>query len=184
MKLKKNVRLLIAADGGAGSGKTTASKMIAKKYNLKFLSSGLLYRYVAYKLLEKRKKIKNTFLRKITNNILPKYLKNKKLYNPKVTKYTSQIAKIKKIRNLLKIYQKKFAKNRLCIIEGRDIGTVITPHADLKFFFRCSINTRAKRRHREYRKINKKISLNEVKKAIKMRLNSNFQLLGGRGGGD
>ena len=57
MKLLNNIKLLIAADGGASSGKTTASKLIAKKYGLKLLTSGLLYRFVAYKLL-KTKKIK------------------------------------------------------------------------------------------------------------------------------
>ena len=55
MKLKNNIKLLIAADGGAGSGKTTGSKLIAKKYGFKLLTSGLLYRFVAYKLLKPKK---------------------------------------------------------------------------------------------------------------------------------
>ena len=150
MKLLNNIKLLIAADGGASSGKTTASKLIAKKYGLKLLTSGLLYRFVAYKLLKTKKK-------------------NRNLFDTDVTKYTSKIAKIKRIRNLLKSYQINFAKNRLCIIEGRDIGTVIIPKADLKLFFKCSLNTRAKRRFEEYRKTNKRISFNEIKKAIKLR---------------
>ena len=54
LKLKKNIRLLITADGGAASGKTTGAKLISKKYDLKFLSSGLLYRYVSFKLLSKK----------------------------------------------------------------------------------------------------------------------------------
>ena len=66
MKLKRKVKLLIACDGGAASGKTTAAKLISKKYNLDFLSSGLLYRYIGYKLLSKKKiKNKNSFLKKI-----------------------------------------------------------------------------------------------------------------------
>ncbi|MDP7622419.1 MAG: (d)CMP kinase, partial [SAR324 cluster bacterium] len=170
MKLLNNIKLLIAADGGAGSGKTTASKLIAKKYGLKLLTSGLLYRFVAYKLL-KAKKIKsiNLFLRKITKKITSKDLKNRNLFDTEVTKYTSRIAKIKRIRNLLKSYQLNFAKNKLCIIEGRDIGTIIIPKADLKLFFKCSLNTKAKRRFEEYRKTNKKILFNDVKKAIKLR---------------
>ncbi len=170
MKLLNNIKLLIAADGGASSGKTTASKLIAKKYGLKLLTSGLLYRFVAYKLLKAKKiKSKNLFLKKITKKIASKDLKNRNLFDTEVTKYTSKIAKIKRIRNLLKSYQINFAKNRLCIIEGRDIGTVIIPKADLKLFFKCSLNTKAKRRFEEYRKKNKKISFNEVKKAIKLR---------------
>ena len=171
MKLLNNVKLLIAADGGASSGKTTASKLIAKKYGLKLLTSGLLYRFVAYKLLKTKKiKSRNLFLKKITKKIASKDLKNRNLFDTEVTKYTSKIAKIKRIRNLLKSYQINFAKkNRLCIIEGRDIGTVIIPKADIKLFFKCSLNIKAKRRLKEYGKTNKKISFNEVKKAIKLR---------------
>ena len=133
MRLKKKIRLLIASAGGAGSGKTTASKMIAKKYGLKLLSSGLLYRYVAYKLLKIKKiRYQNELLKKITKNIKLSDLKNKNLYNIKVTEYASKIAKIKIVRNLLKKYQIRFSRNRLVIIEGRDIGTVIIPNADLK----------------------------------------------------
>ena len=58
LKLRKNIRLLVTADGGAASGKTTGAKLISRKYGLNFLSSGLLYRYVAYKLLSKKKLLK------------------------------------------------------------------------------------------------------------------------------
>ena len=170
MKLNTKIRLLISADGGAGSGKTTGSKLLAKKYGLKFLSSGTLYRHIALKLLN-TKKIKsiNLFLKKITKKITSKDLKNRNLFSTEVTKYTSEIAKIKRIRDLLKSYQINFAKNRLCIIEGRDIGTVVIPKADLKLFFKCSLNTKTKRRFEEYRKKNKMIAFDEVKKAIKLR---------------
>ena len=170
MKLKSNIRLLIAADGGAGSGKTTGSKLIAKKYGFKLLTSGLLYRFIAYKLLKTKKiKSRNLFLKKITKKITLRNLKNRNLYSTEITEYASKIAKIKRIRYLLKNYQKKFARNRLCIIEGRDIGTVIIPQADLKIFFKCSLNTKARRRFKEYKTTNKKISFNAVKKAIKLR---------------
>ena len=170
MKLLNNIKLLIAADGGASSGKTTASKLIAKKYGLKLLTSGLLYRFIAYKLLKAKKiKSKKLFLKKITKEITLKDLKNRNLFGSEITKYTMEIAKIKRIRDLLKNYQLNFAKNKLCIIEGRDIGTIIIPKADLKLFFKCSLNTKAKRRFEEYRKTNKKILFNDVKKAIKLR---------------
>ena len=170
IKLKNNIRLLIAMDGGASSGKTTSGKLIAKKYGFKLLTSGLLYRFIAYKLLKNKKiKSRNLFLKKIIRKIASKDLKNRNLFSIKVTKYTSEIAKIKRIRDLLKSYQINFSKNRLCIIEGRDIGTVVIPKADLKLFFKCSLNTKTKRRFEEYRKTNKKISFNEVKKAIKLR---------------
>ena len=117
MKLKNNVKLLIAVDGGAGSGKTTGSKLIAKKYGLKLLTSGLLYRFIAYKLLKAKKiKSKKLFLKKITKEITLKDLKNRNLFGSEITKYTMEIAKIKRIRDLLKNYQLNFAKNKLCII--------------------------------------------------------------------
>ena len=170
MKLKKEVKLLIAADGGAGSGKTTAAKLISKKYNLNFLSSGLLYRYISYKLLSKKKiKNKNLFLKKITSDITPSKLKNKKLFSQNVTMNSAKIAKSKKIRTLLKKYQKKFAQHNHVCIEGRDIGSVICPKADIKFFFKCSLNVRAKRRWNEFRKNNPEITLIEAKKSLKLR---------------
>ena len=70
MKLKKKIKLLVACDGRAASGKTTAAKLISKKYNLQFLSSGLLYRYISYKLLSKNKLLnKNIYIKKIIKKI-------------------------------------------------------------------------------------------------------------------
>ena len=90
MKLKNNVRLLITCDSGAGAGKTTAAKYLSKRYGLNLLTSGLLYRMVAYKLLISKKNISDTkFLKKITKNINSKDLKNLKLYSPKVTEFDS-----------------------------------------------------------------------------------------------
>ena len=170
LKLKKNTKLLIACDGGAASGKTTAAKLLSKKYNLDFLSSGLLYRYVSYKLLNNKKKYdKRKYLKKITKSISLSKLKSKNLFDQNVTLYASKIAKSKFIRILLKKFQKNFAKQDHVCIEGRDIGSAICPKADIKLFFKCSLKIRAKRRWVEYRKNNSKITINEVKKALKTR---------------
>ena len=170
MKLNKNIIFSIAIDGGAASGKSTGSKIIAKFFKFKLLTSGELYRYVAYRMIKDKKKITNKkYLKKITKNINLKKLKNKKLYDPKVSSYVSIIAKVKFIRNLLKKFQKEFSKNKKFIIEGRDIASKILPKADLKLFFRCSVKEKAKRRFKEFKKENKKISLKEVEKALKKR---------------
>ena len=170
MKLKKKIKLLIACDGGAASGKTTASKMISKKYNLKLLSSGLLYRYISYKLLSKKNLLhKSNYIKKISKNITLKKLKNNKLYSQSVTKCSAEIAKSKKIRLLLRKFQKNFAKQNHVCIEGRDIGSVICPKADIKLFFICNIKIRAKRRWKEFKKNNSKITLAKVRKTLKMR---------------
>ena len=170
LKLKKNHKLIIAADGSAASGKTTGAKKISKKYGLKFLSSGLLYRYASYQLIKYKPKNKISFLKKSFKNLNIKKLKNKSLHTQEISKYSSIIAKEKKIRIILKKFQIKFAKkfNKVCI-EGRDIGTVILPKADIKFYFTCSLNIAAKRRFNELRKKNNKIKFNDVKKSLKIR---------------
>ena len=169
MKLGNNTKLFITCDSGAGAGKTTASKYLKKKYGLSLLTSGLLYRFVALRLLVAKKTVNDTsFLKKITKNINPNSLNSIKLYSPKVTLYVSEVAKVKKVRKLLKNYQKRFAKKRCVIIEGRDIGSIF-PEADVKFFFKCSLKVAAKRRFKEFAKINKNITLKDVKKAIRLR---------------
>jgi len=170
LKLKSNHKLTIAADGSAASGKTTGARKISKKYGLNFLSSGLLYRYASYLLLNYKPKNKISFLKKKFKNLNVKKLKKINLHSPLVSENTSIIAKQKKIRVILKSFQQKFAKrfNKVCI-EGRDISTVILPNADIKFFFKCDLNTAAKRRFKELRKKNRNTSLKDVKKSIKMR---------------
>ena len=172
MKLKKHYKLVVAADGSAASGKTTGARIISKKYGLQFLSSGLLYRYASYHLLRYKPKNKISFLKKKFNNLNLKKLNNKLLHSPKISAHTSIIAKEQKIRNILKIFQKRFSKkyNKVCI-EGRDIGTVILPKADIKFFFKCNLNVAAKRRFKELKKMNKLVTFSEVKKAMHIRDN-------------
>ena len=170
MKLKKNYKLVIAADGGAASGKTTGAKRISKKYGLKFLSSGLLYRYASYQLLKYKPKSHILYLKKCFKTLTLKKLNNKNLHSPEISAHASIIAKEKKIRSILKAFQKKFAKkyNKVCI-EGRDINYAILPKADIKFFFKCSLDTAATRRYKELKKKNSKIKLKDVKKALRIR---------------
>ncbi len=170
MKLKNKYKLIIAADGSAASGKTTGAKKISKKYGLKFLSSGLLYRYASYQLLKNKPKNKILFLKKSFKKMNLNKLNKIKLHSSKISEHTSIIAKEKKIRLILKSFQKKFSRKykKVCI-EGRDIGTVILPKADIKFFFKCDLETAAKRRFKELKKTNPKITLLEIKKSLKIR---------------
>ena len=172
LKLKKYHKLIIAADGSAASGKTTGAKKISKKYGLRFLSSGLLYRYASFQLLKYKPKNKINFLKKCFKELSLRKLDNKNLHSPKISAHVSIIAKEQKIRTILKSFQKKFAQkyNKVCI-EGRDIGTVILPNADIKFFFKCNLNVAAKRRFKELQKSNEKIKLRDVKKAMSIRDN-------------
>jgi len=104
LKLKKQHKLIIAADGSAASGKTTGAKIISKKYGLHFLSSGLLYRYASFQLLKNKPKNKIIFLKKCFKTFNLKKLDNKKLHSPKISAHTSIIAKEQKIRIVLKSF--------------------------------------------------------------------------------
>ncbi len=168
----KNRNIKIACDGGAATGKSTGGQLISKKYKLKFLSSGLLYRYAAYLILKFRPKNKISFLKKKFKSLNLKRLKQLNLHTQTISEYSAVIAKIYNIRKILKKYQTDFArKNKNCCIEGRDISTKIIPKSDLKFFFKCNLEVASLRRYNELKKNNKKIKLVEVKKALRIRNN-------------
>ena len=168
--IKKNIKFSIAIDGSSASGKTTGSKIISKKFKFKLLSSGKLYRYLAYKIIKNKNKYDQKYIRNQSKKITLLKLKNKKLNNPQITKLSSIIATKKYIRNELKKFQIDFIKkNNKVIIEGRDIASKIIPNADLKIFFKCSLKEKAKRRLKEYKKLNKNTKLSEVKKSLKLR---------------
>ena len=165
--IKKKIEFKIAADGSSASGKTTGGKLIAKKFNMNFLSSGTLYRYCALKTLENKNKYNRIFINKVAKSITLKKLENKKLYSPEITKISSIIAKKPYVRSALKNFQKNFIKkSRLVVVEGRDIGSNIMVSADLKLFFTCATKEKAKRRLKEFKTVNKNITLKQVEKAL------------------
>ena len=172
MKLKSKFNIKIAADGSSASGKTTGAKLFSKKYGIKFLSSGLLYRYSSYLILKNKPINERLFIKKKFRNFKLSNLRNKNLHTPEISELSSIIAKKKEIRDILKHFQKNFVKkNKKVCIEGRDIGTVIMPNADIKFFFTCNLNTAAKRRFNDLKKKNPKIRFTDVKKAMRIRDN-------------
>ena len=144
--------------------------MISKKYDLNFLSSGLLYRYASYLIIMHHPKNKISFLKKKFSKLKYEKLKKINLHTPKISEHSAVIAKEKNIRNILKKFQINFSKKyKNCCIEGRDISTKILPRSDLKFFFKCNLNIAAYRRYKELKKENFKIKLKDVKKALRIR---------------
>ena len=175
MKLKRTnkKKLCLAFDGFSASGKSLGAKLIAKKYKLKLLNSGLLYRYAAFLILKNKPKKKITFLKKKFSKLNYQYLNVLNLHSEEISNYSAVIAKQKKIRLILKEYQKKFARkfNRIAI-EGRDISTKIlnkNPRYDVAFYFKCNLNTAAYRRWMDLKTLNKQITLAEVRKSLKKR---------------
>ena len=166
----KNKSLQISCDGGAATGKSTGAKMIAKTYKLRFLSSGLLYRYASFLILKFQPVNKLSFLKKKFKNLNYKNLERIDLHKPTISEYSSIIAKNNEIRKILKKFQINFAKKyKNCCIEGRDISSKILPFSDVKFFFKCNLSTAAKRRFKELKKSDSKIKFKDVKKALKIR---------------
>ena len=165
-----NNSIRITCDGGAATGKSTGAKLIAKKYKLAFLSSGLLYRYSSYLILKHRPKNKIFFLKKKLKSLKYNKLSKYNLHTPEISEHSAKIAKILIVRNILKKYQREFIKkNKNCVLEGRDASTKILPNSDIKFFFVCNLNIAAKRRYFELKKRSKNLSFIEVKRALNKR---------------
>ena len=166
-------KLCLAFDGFSASGKSLGAKLISKKYKLKLLNSGLLYRYAAFLILKNKPNKKISFLRKKFATLNYKYLTFLNLHSEEISSYSSVIAKQKKVRLVLREYQKNFARKfKRIAIEGRDISTKIlnkNPRYDIAFFFKCNQNIAAYRRWKDLKISNKQISLDEVKKSLKKR---------------
>ena len=166
----RNKSIQISCDGGAATGKSTGAKMVSKKYKLKFLSSGLLYRYASFLILNNKPKNKLTYLKSKFKKLNYKRLEKINLHTQSISKYTSIIAKNNEVRKILKKFQVNFSKkNKNCCIEGRDISTKILPNSDVKFYFICNLSTAASRRYKELKKLDPKIKLKDVKKALRIR---------------
>ena len=170
MLLNKSLSLRIACDGESSSGKSTAAKLISKKYKLFCMNSGLLFRYASY-LIIKHKPIKQIiFLKKKFTNLRYKNIINLNLHSQEISNHVGNLAKQKKVRQIMRTFQKKIIKkhHRICC-EGRDQASVILrkkPSYDIAFYFKCSLNTASLRRWRD---LKKKVPLKEVKKSLRTR---------------
>ena len=163
----KNKNIRITCDGAAATGKSTGAGLIAKKYKLAFLSSGLLYRYASYLILKYRPKNKISFLKKSFLKLNYKKINKINLHTLEISSYSAKIAKLLSVRNILKKYQTNFVnKNKGCVLEGRDASTKILPNSDIKFFFICGLNIASKRRFKELKKRSKNINFKVVKRAL------------------
>ena len=142
--MKKFKKLIIACDGESASGKSTAAKLISKKYGLLLVNSGLLYRYASKLVIDHEPKNEVEFLRKKFEKVSYKKISKLKLHSEKISNHVAILAKNKKIREIVNKVQKLIIKknNKICV-EGRDIASKIlskNPKYDLAFYFKCSLN--------------------------------------------
>ena len=175
---RKNI-LKIAIDSPAAAGAGTLAKAISKHYNLFYLDTGKIYRMIAYLKIKYPKKFNQKFLKKKIKTLNVEELKKKALLSNQVGNEASIISKTKSIRKLVFSFQKNFAYNpprsyKGSCLDGRDITYNIVPDADLKFFITANLRTRALRRYKELKSLNKRISYIEVLKSIKKRDKSDF----------
>ena len=156
--------LIIAIDGTAASGKGTISRKIAQNYCVPHLDTGLLYRLVGYHVLQGIDPID------AANQLNVKQAEVFDLKTLQVSNAASEVAKNPTVRAKLLEFQRRFAsKPGGAVLDGRDIGTVICPNADLKFYITACSKVRAKRRHSELLVLGHKISYESVLREIQER---------------
>ncbi len=177
---------IIAIDGPAGSGKSTVTKLIAKKLKLLYLDTGAMYRALSWLLIkenidyDKEKQLEKiledisiVFKSNINSNqdvFINNYCVTKEIRSQEISSIVSKISSIKEVRKFLVEEQRKIGESGGLVAEGRDIGTTVFPHAELKIFLTASIDERAKRRKSDKdSKDSQEIDLNTLKKLIKKR---------------
>ena len=170
---RKNI-LKIAIDSPAAAGAGTLAKSLSNHYNLFYLDTGKIYRFIAYLKLNFPKKFNLKFINSKIKNLTIRDLSKKTLLSDKVGTEASKIAKIKNIRDLVHTFQLNIAYNppkkyKGSCLDGRDITYKIIPDADFKFYITANTKTRAFRRFKELKLLNHNITYSEVLKSIKNR---------------
>ena len=164
----------VAIDSPAAAGAGTQAKLIAKHYNFLYLDTGKIYRFIGNLKIQNKKKFNYTLVRRKISKLKIHNLQSKVLLSDKVAIEASIVAKDKKIRRIVYNFQIKCAyrpskKFSGSILDGRDITSVIMKNAMFKFFITANIKTRALRRYKELKLLNKRITYKEVLKSIKIR---------------
>ena len=171
---------IVAIDGPAGSGKGTVADLVSKECNLVNIDTGATYRSVALKALQNNVIDDEKAIIEISKNIDIKFTPDKKVFldgvdvtdeirSKEVTKIVSQVSSIVEVRNNLVELQKKMAGDNDCIMEGRDITTVVFPNAKYKFYLDATPEERARRRFEQNKEKNIDMTYEEILENIKMR---------------
>ena len=177
--------MIIAIDGPAGAGKSTIAKITAKELGFLYIDTGAMYRALTLGLLEANIDIKDT------KRIIAMAKKSKidlisnpdgtlkvlldgcdvssQIREPRITKHVSDVAKIKGVRKVLLELQRKFGEGGNCILDGRDIGTVVFPNADKKFYLDANFKERVRRRHKELKDLGQDVTSSDVDSDLRYR---------------
>lgn len=173
--------MIITFDGASCTGKSTLAKLVAKRLGFNFMNSGMIYRAVTYYLLSKNITPNDTnkidqvlddihIAVNFENNCQHVIVNDEEcgIYaaDLSVTKNVSQFSQNLKLRLIIEKVQRDFAQSNNCVFEGRDLGSVVFPNADYKFYVVCDIDIRAERRYADLKNDNPNITLQEVKKML------------------
>tara|TARA_B100000989_G_scaffold243980_1_gene191026 strand:+ start:8 stop:643 length:636 start_codon:yes stop_codon:yes gene_type:complete len=165
--VKKFKKLIIACDGVSASGKSTAAKLISKKYKLLLINSGLLYRYASREIIKHKPKNSINFLKKRFKKISYKKIVKLNLHSEEISNHVAILAKNKNIRKIINSFQKiLIKKNKKICVEGRDIASKIlakNPKYDLAFYFKCNVKVAS---YRRWLDIKKRVSLKNVRRSL------------------
>ena len=176
--------LIIAIDGPAGSGKSTSAKLIATKLGYVYIDTGAMYRAITYLALENEAINDELQIIELARNckinleykdgevivLLNKRNISKEIRSTEVNSNVSNVSKISEVRKLLVEKQREMgAKGKGVVMEGRDIGTVVFPNADVKIFLTASLDIRANRRTKEYNENGSKVLVDDVKSNLSNR---------------
>jgi cytidylate kinase len=156
--------MIITIDGPAGSGKSTIAKELAKKLQILYVDSGAMYRAVTFSILQNKIELSNSAVAQhlktisikleVINDTQETFLNelnvSKEIRSSEVTSTVSLVASLPAVRDWLIVQQRQFAQQHDLIMDGRDIGTIVFPNAECKFFLTASIEERAKRRTKEF----------------------------------
>lgn len=162
--------MIIAIDGPSGSGKSSIAKIISKKLNIQHLDTGAMYRLLALKLLNENLEYDKSILSELNikiqdnNFFLDDIDVTTKIRDNEVSKKASSVSKIKEVREYMVDLQRKISGEQDIVLDGRDIGTVVFPNADIKIFLTATIEERAKRRAIEDNSVSYEKILYDMKK--------------------
>ncbi|WP_373483779.1 (d)CMP kinase [Acetobacterium sp.] len=171
----------IAIDGPAGAGKSTLAKKIAVTYKMTYLDTGAMYRCIAHCVLNQMgdRFDSEVDIVKIARETVIRFEGDRVFCNdkdvtseirtPLVSRHTSDVARIKEVRDLMVTQQREYAKDHAVVMDGRDIGSVVLPDADLKFFLDADVLERAQRRKKEMDEKGNSKALEEIKNDIENR---------------
>ena len=171
--------MIIAIDGPAGSGKSTTAKIIADKLKISYLDTGAMYRAVTAYFIDNNYSVDSDNMYSIMDSIIIEFHESSVLLNNQdftyrlrdndVSSLVSKISSNKIVRDRMVLIQRNISENKSIVVDGRDIGTVVFPNADYKFFITAGIKERASRRYRELKLKGREVELINIERQIEER---------------